>query len=617
MRASIPEQPQDDILCRAQKLPPFLQSLTVGVNTPENLGLAINQGDIRNPPDHGFQYLIPETVDTIITGFILVDGKTNSVSQIRPHPIGVGLGHTPKIATYQSGCTFVFQNPILALHFYLNIYILEGIVPPIIISPQMDFHRSWKWLPEKRFVLVVSDYSPERYRQLSVFDPKIVPEAAVQPYLYNTVELLLYKARSVPLNNQLFPSVAISARTSIVAGPHAWYFLPSSEMAVNATVRIDRVFVRKTAYNYIGRVVLGEKTVPFRVNSKKGFYEQIKIACDSESLPFYCAPSIRKSLPDIAIAMSPNVSIRKYSPRIKKRSVVLPNTVITPEKISYTGMAVPGEPGSKICYKVSPELAPRTQGQLNQLSVFFALCCALGRRIYYGRNVNVFVLGEFSPAWKDYFNGLSIKTSFSGKKNKSWWPIVHSKFQLDTVFSKGMNIYFGDTLQALVSMYLSPGILVGITEEMCPPYPEEQLQSALCSWIQFCLKHKTEWTNIRKRLSDYFGFYLDNFCRMFKIEEGEKNYLSLNIKKSIRRKKLEFVSAITYQLLQEGDFSKADLLRVDSRQYLVPVKKLNTALRNRGLAEIFWAGQEKTIRITCGPTSQCPLSVLLPVDASI
>ena len=612
------EMPLDDpILIEAQKLPTDIRRLVVGVNNPSNIDTLIEHGDVLKLSTSDYRHIVPETIDNIITGFLVLNPKTKEVARIRLEPGGLGLGYSLKHSNYASDCFFVFQNPYLGLQLFLKIYLLDGVLAPIVISPSLDFDKAWKWLPSKEFVLVFSDYDLEKKRHLLAFNPKVVSEAAVQPYKYDLIELLLYKNRSKPLNTQLFPSVAINVRTSVVAGPHSWHFLPNSGLALSVNLQIYKVITRKRAYRYIGTIHTQDKQVVFRATSKKEFYPQVKNTCERAGIHFYCCPSIKNNLADIACALSPSLEFKKYKTKLTKDKIFLPNSIITPKKIIHTGLGVPGEAASKVVYRSTPDLTPQTRGQLNQLALFFAICCAVGRAVYYGKRVNVFVIGEYQEHWGKFFKNLSINTPKSSIPWRGWWPAFYPKFELDSVGGKGTKIYFGNELQSLVSLYLEPGILLGVTDEIFPLYPDKWLGSAMCLWLQFCLKHKTEWTEIRKKDAAYFDFYLDNFCKMFKIPEEDKNYILLNVKKAIRSKKVEFATAITHQLIQEGELSEKDLTRVSINQFLVPVEKLNAALRKRGLAEIFWENHQGSLRIYSGPVSRCPLNVTKALDAPI
>lgn len=595
------------LLHGVRKLPPEVQSLTLVYGDAEKIQQALTSGEITSKIFSQRFYIIPETIENIVTGLICIHHWSRIPVVLRWMKGGVGLGFSLYCGKYFSDYVYVFQNPFLAINYFVGIHNKELFIPPLIISPDMDFHESVKLFPRRKFVCILSNFAPEKYRHLKSLDVRIVAESAVNNIQYDTTELLLYLNYSKPISEFLLPSVALSANKSIVAKPTSWYFLPSSELALNVGLEIDRVYKRKTAYNYCGKIKTIARTLRFRVKAKQDFYETVKNTCEEAGITFFCAPSIKKSLADLAVALSPDVNTKSYRCYIGKSKIVLPNIVIKKDKIIKTELGIPGEEAYNIRPYKYTDLYGKSLGEFNQILMLFGICYALFRQIYMRQSINIYVLNPWCEVLTQFCNDLSIPVlpakAFYYKK----WPGAYPEFRLETLRTESIKIYSVDEMRAILAAYFSKGLLLGITPTFEPRYEDRRIQGVVCRWLQLCLQKIK--TIDRCRNAQYGDLCLDWFAKEFNLTEEAKKYIKMNLKSVVRKPKDSILDPLVMQLVYEGALDKTDLMWIGSKKFKIEVPKINEALRRMDLPPILPGRDGDTVVITLESWSRTPMSL--------
>jgi len=618
MKVSSEPDVSNYFLDKLQAVPEHLRPLTFGFNTIQAVNNILSRGNIESREATNNYYIIPETIDNLITGFILIHPIFENISRIVWKEGGLCLGYTANQANYSYNNIFIFQDPLIALRFFFNFLIFENSMPAVMAAPFMDIEHAYKWLPNRELVLILRQYVPDKYRHLKPFKPRIVPESAVNLLSFSKTELLLYLAKSKPLDHELTSSVPLTARTSIIARQNAWYALPSSDQALNVNIQIHRVYKYKQAYRYIGRILSDSIQIPFRITGKHRFYKKIEKLCADAGLSLYCMPSLKANLADVAVALSYPVKTYRYRPRITKEKVVLPNVIVTGRKIKNINMGFKDEPAGRIrLYTKNVSLEPDTQSQLEHLLFLFAFCCALGRKIYLGKATDIAILGEYNRITEAMLKQLSIPVA-SEAPTKAFWPVAYKTFSLDILRNKQNKLYFVNELQALVAMYLSTGLIFGLTSSSSQLFSDEAVSSAICLWIQKCLSRREDPKATKKKGNKYYGIFLDEFSELFQIGKLAKEFIEVNLKSNSKRKQIDIASAVIRELIFEGKLDEKELKRVDVCDYIVPKSKINEILKDLELPQIFCtADPNEVVKVHNSAVFRCPLSAFASIKEGI
>ena len=621
MRVSCEPVVSNYYMDKLQAVPEDLRPLTLGFNSLQAVHRLLSEGIVEPRKSSDNYYIIPESIDRLITGFVLVHPIFGTTSRISWKDGGVCLGHTARHANYSYNNIFIFQDPLLALRIFFNFLILENSVAAIMASPFMDIESIYEWLPRRELVLVLKQYAPEKYRHLKPLRPKIVSESVVNSVSQSPAELLIYLANAKPLEEELTTSVALTAKTTIVSQHHAWYAMPSTDLALNVNIQIQRIHKYRQTYRYIGRILANNKQIPFKITGKHRFYSEIAELCADAGIALYCMPSLKKHLADVAAALSYPVKTKRYKPRITKNKVVLPNVIITGSRICNTHMGFKDEPAGRVrLYTRKVSLKPTTQGQAEHLLFFFAFCCAIGRYLYLKQKTDIAILGNPGQAAEHILEQLSVPIHDPSYNEDSGllWPTAYRSFSLSILQNRYSKIYFVNELQALVAMYLSRGLIFGLSDNPAPLFSEKDINSSLCLWIQKCLTRRDDPFAIKRRRNDYYYIFLKEFAKLFDIGEDAENFILANLKKSSVKQRKNTAAAIIRQLIFEGALPENELRKVDVHEFIVPKARINEILQELGLPPIFLVteGKKEMFKLHNSTVFRCPLSTFSSIKPS-
>lgn len=585
-------QNDDKLFKQTAKLLPEMRRKIIGIGSISEVKQALSSEEITCNDSN---IIIPNLIcGEIVSGIWEI--KENSTNYLELEKGGLAFSFSLKDTNRFSKQIFVFQDLLLAADLLMEIYTRYGIFVPIVAHPKLKLLESVSWLPKREIVLVVDDLKPAELKHLLPLKPRVVTSNAYVKYEKSPYRLSGYYKESTPLSDLVNEYIGLSPKTGIVVSGNKWYYSPNGAVAANMDVRIHKIRKYKNKLYYTGEMTIeGKRKVRFTLTNNKA-YEKLKKLAISAGRDFYVAPRLQSKILEIAAAKGTQEveEIIKLGIYPKAKKIILPNLIISEsgihrESVVYHKKAV----GNNLRWNTNPDIPiSRCYGEsraaISQLTVLFSL--GLASSFLFTRRkegVALFFLFPSNNFIEHILSCCGVEMEPGANYSEPWPAFVPNTDDVVGGVRKPFLVTYGDYLDLAAVALNYRVLIVNVDTIFTPLIPEDTLQNAFCRILHAILVASKEVGWMKNRIPDVtMARAIKN---AIKIPDRVFNKIAQRIFLIPRDRHTKASALLVGRLINASLLSRAVFKPEPGSKYAIPVKEINTALKEVPMPEFFFS----------------------------